>query len=249
MDALQNTTPERPTLTFCVEGLPVRGELLFKAIMRLLDHATHQQWRYHPPSRHERVDLLVFVEGSLPMLCESPNQLPQYMLQLGALGENGCGKLSWPFKPSELEKELNRVGELAVAQRNAQAYAMQFGVQKVSAEPANATTATPVVFDATTALMRLQQWPPARVLSGPGRMRLATLLMGKAMSLGELAQRSALPLDLCEAFVRDLQPIGLLAISSFGSQTAQPQRAPAPKVVQLGLLARIRMRLGIQGYS
>ena len=246
MDAPGQTAHERPTLTFCVEGLPSRGELLFKAIVRLLDHLTQHQWRYHPPSACIRVDLLVVVEGTLPTLSESPDQPMQPMLQLGASGATRQGVLSWPVKPCELQTELNRMGVLIVAQRHTQAYGVLIGAIKAPAPIKPAATAPTVAVDLTTALLRLQQWPQPKLLTRPGCMRLATLLTGRTMGLSELARRAALPLDQCEEFLHDLHHAGLLMVSSNDGAPVQRQTALAAKPVQLGLLDRIRMRLGIQ---
>lgn len=37
---------QRALLSFSVEGLPPREELLFKSLVRLLDHRTHQHWAW-----------------------------------------------------------------------------------------------------------------------------------------------------------------------------------------------------------
>ena len=111
--------------------------------------------------------------------------------------------------------------------------------------------------DTTKDLMRLQKWPPPLLLAGTGRMRLATLLTGKAMSLGELVTRSALPLQVCKAFVDELQIAQLLlSVGITPTQTpvlkpepALPPKTALPKVVQPGLLDRIRIRLGINSPS
>lgn len=242
MDNSRSTALERSILTFCVEGLPAREELLFKSFVRLLDHLTHQQWRYHPPATDTRVDLLVVAKDVQPTYSQRPGQAPQPVLQLGSNGTNGAnghGFLSWPLNPAALEKELNRLGGLAITQRSA------------PQEPALgnvAVTSTPVgpTEPASKAKpMRLQQWPPAHLLTSTDRMRLATLLTSKAMSLKELVHRSALPLPVCEAFVNDMLGAQLLVTPSVVAKTEPPRHAPAQEVVQHGLLARIRMRLGI----
>ena len=53
---------QRSTLTFSVEGLAAREELLFKGYVRLLDHLTEHQWQYREASVLHRVDLLVASE-------------------------------------------------------------------------------------------------------------------------------------------------------------------------------------------
>ena len=247
MDSYRSTVIERSTLTFCVEGLPAREELLFKAFVRLLDHLTHQHWSYQPPAAHQRIDLLVVADGVEPTYSKVPNIPLQPVLRLGSAAADGRGYLSWPLRPNALENELNRLGALTTSQR---------GVLHGEVLFSGAATGTPLATgDTTKDLMRLQKWPPSRLLSGTGRMRLATLLTGKAMSLGELVTRSALPLQVCKAFVDELQSAQLL-LSVGITQTPVLKPEPAlqpkttlPKVVQPGLLDRIRLRLGIKSPS
>ena len=236
MDIYPATVHERSTLTFCVEGLLAREELLFKAFVRLLDHLTHQQWRYQPATAENRIDLLVVAEGVQPTYCKSSNQAMQPVLRLGTTGANGHGILSWPLKPNEIEKELNRIGESVIIQRSAQQ------TLALSTSTSSNALIAPVQ---SMKLMRLQQWPPRHLLEVSGRMRLATLLTGKAMSLEELVFRSALPLRVCEAFVNELQQAGLLMWPASASRPL-PVAVLLPKQVEPSLLTRIRMRLGIQ---
>lgn len=248
-------------MTFCVEGLAAREELLFKSFVLLLDHMTHQQWSYQPAAANQRIDLLVVAEGVELTLYQSADQSQQPVLRLGSSGANGHGYLSWPLKPGLLEVELNRLGGLAIKQR---------GVPHVQALFTGAATAVQAVIDTSKDSMRLLQWPPARLLAGVGRMRLATLLTGKAMQLDELVRRSALSVEICQAFVLDLQRANLLTSPSSSIEPAHPQPAlqkvkqpggqgfdpqvpgsqPAlQKVTQPGLFDRIRLRLGIKSPS
>jgi len=114
--------------------------------------------------------------------------------------------------------------------------------------------------------MRLRRWPLPRLLAEPGRMRLATLLTGKAMGMDELLHRSALSKKICQRFIDDMQTADLLmleeahetthpeivarlsgtpaalASASAYKQSVMPSAKP---VVQPGLLTRIRLRLGM----
>ena len=236
MKDYESTILERPTLTFGVEGLGAREELLFKSFVRLLDHLTHQRWSYQPAAADQRIDLLVVADGVQPTQCQDANQPPQPVLRLGSTGTNGHGHLSWPLKPGALESELNRLGGQSLTQR---------GALHVRVLLTGAATGEQTVTDISEDPMRLLKWPPAKLLAGIGRMRLATLLTGKAMKLDELVRRSALPMDLCRAFVLDLQRANLLISPSQPVQPTYQQPAPLQKVAQPGLLDRIRLRLGI----
>ncbi len=250
----------RPTFTFSVEGLAAREELLFKSYVRLLDYLTEHRWQYHEPSALHRVDLLVTSDQVTPTRFLQNTGQPQALLQLGADNANRSRSyLTWPLKPNELEHQLNRLGRsIEAAAANAQSKVEQ------------ATLPAPLFAELAPAELsarqyRLRQWPRPMLLAEAGRMRLATLLTGKAMSLEEMVFRSALPQSVCERFLADMQTAGLIihpdAEASQGPAWVPPaakkprltphqerQAAqPATKtVVHSGLLDRIRMRFGIK---
>ena len=204
MDTYPPPVLERVTLAFCVDGLQAREELLVKAFIRLLSHLTHQKWHYQPPGETAAIDVLFAAPGTTQAFLERHGKLPPAVLTLGYGGENGRGHLSWPLRANALEKELNRLGGLVITQRSP--------VHDADAVPllSGAYTGQTDASDVLVKQMRLKQWPPARFLAAPGRMRLATLLTGKAMALDELAYRSNLPRRSCEAFVDELQQAQLL---------------------------------------
>lgn len=259
VDSYPSTTVERTTLTFCVEGLEPREELLVKALIRLLDHLTHQQWRYQPPDGKAHIHLLLAAPGTSAAFAARYGQLPPTLLELSHGAGNGHGHLSWPLRPDALEKELNRLGSLAVTRAAP--------VRQVSSTPlfTDIVTNQTRPLEAPAEMMRLQQWPPTHLLAGPGRMRLATLLTGRAMSMDELVYRSKLERRVCQTFVNELQHAGLLynpmssqpALATT-SQTAEPSLAASSRpqevraamlarspLAPVGLLDRIRMRLRI----
>lgn len=238
MDSYRSTVLDRATLTFGVDGLSARDEMLFKTFVRMLDHLTHQQWRYQAATPNQSVDLLVLAEGSKPAAYPSPQ--PQ-VLWLSKEGTRLTGFLPWPLRPEPLEAELNRLGGLAIE---------RLGRNRGPALFTGAATGTPIPRGVPIKLMRLQQWPPAKLLTGSGRMRLATLLTGKAMCLDELVYRSALPVPQCEAFVKDLQRAGLLMEPEVIFKPARLQdtaeSAPPSAAAPQSFFAKIRKRLGLQ---
>ena len=231
---------ERSTLTFCVEGLSAREELLFKAFVRLLGHLTHHNWSYQPPSAHQRIDLLVVADGVEPTYSKIPNIQLQPVLRLGSAAADGHGYLTWPLRSNALENELNRFGALTISRRGVPRGPTLF--------PAAAAGMPLATGDISKDSMRLQRWPPSRLLAGAGLMHLATLLIGKPMTLVELVSRSGLSLQACKAFVEGLQSAQLLlyvGTTPTQTQTQTPVFKPEP-ASQPGLLDRIRMRLGIK---
>ena len=182
-------------LTFSVEGLAAREELLFKGYVRLLDHLTEHHWQYREPSAVQRIDLLVADERVQPTRCFQAAEKLQPVLQLGTTqNDSNPFFLAWPLKPYELENKLNRLGRLIGAgTANGPAPAEQKSIPESKlAAPAQKH-------------YRLRQWPKPSLLTEPGSMRLATLLTGRAMGLDELVFRSALAPQVCERFVAAMQ--------------------------------------------
>ena len=299
-----NKTTEQPTqistvvgqrarLTFSVEGLAAREELLFKGYVRLLDHLTEHEWQYHEASTRNRVDLLVANEHVQPTRCSLAGGQPQFVLLLGANNLNRSPFfLAWPLQPNQLENQLNRLGYLiceGAAPEGPTAMTVEHentlpATLEASTEPAaleaNTVPAPLVVVMAVAAVSaaspvgsvsaepphrhyRLRQWPKPMLLAVPGRMRLATLISGRAMSMDEIVFRSALPKQVCESFVADMQTAGLLlnadapahpALAWAPPPSVKPRLiaaeerqlpSPVPLAPQQGLIARIRMRFGI----
>ena len=273
MDNYPSTVFERTVLTYCVEGLEAREELLVKAFIRLLDHLTHQQWRYQAPDEQTDIHLLLAARGTAGVFARRYGKLPSALLELGHGGDSRHGYLSWPLRPDALEAELNRLGGLAKTQRPFLSPPIS---PPISSPSASASSSSPSS-DPHLKEMRLQQWPPTHLLAGPGRMRLATLLTGKAMDLDALVRHSRLDLATCQAFVGELKQAGLLLLTSPITPTAPTVSTTSPgsstlpgpdgahrmlsrpaesasiaassgkvKAGPIGLLDRIRMRLGIQ---
>lgn len=241
MDSLRTTDFGRRALSYSLEGMAPRDEMLFKSLVRLLDHLTVQKWIYRPPSADHRADLLVVAEHYPPTVYRHPQTAMQPVLSIGK-GAHGEMSMTWPLHPLHLQATLDRLGSAAIVHQANDAQ-------------------TPFVPVPTrgdghaTQLFRLKQWPPTNYLAGVGRMRLATLLTGRAMSLQELQQRSALSLAVCRAFVADLQKGQLVVVTSVEAPATitvvQPHELldlPSASVAfaKPGLLARIRAGLGIK---
>jgi hypothetical protein len=243
---------QRALLSFSVEGLPPREELLFKSLVRLLDHRTHQHWAW----RAGPADLRVVGE-KLPPVGDAP-AVP--VLAVGQTDpQRGGHFLALPLHADALEQTLNRLGAMVV-------HARGLGLAAAEADLAEDDE------------FRLLRWPPAALLEAPHRIRLATLMTGRPTSLGVLRQRSGLGVQECLDFIADLRRSGLLESAQETAQAAQAAQAvraaqdtqaaaatansaffdsvapdsrpalPYPPVrdaVQPGLLARIRSRLSL----
>ncbi|MGJ7611909.1 MULTISPECIES: hypothetical protein [unclassified Variovorax] len=224
---------QRALLSFSVEGLPPREELLFKSLVRLLDHRTHQHWAW----RVDQADLRVVGQDA-----HTDPDAPLRAVPVLAVGQADAPRsghfLALPLHAEELEKTLNRLGAMVV-------HARGLGLAAAEAEPADDDE------------FRLLRWPPAALLETPHRVRLATLMTGRPTSLGVLRQRSGLAAQDCLAFIADLRRSGLLENVREAARAVQhaadgpqpeataPAAPPVRDPVQPGLLARIRSRLGL----
>jgi hypothetical protein len=108
----------------------------------------------------------------------------------------------------------------------------------------------------TTAQFRLNAWPPSIILRADTlRIRLATILISRAMSVDELSQATELPGEHIELFIKDLQRVNLLTViqinrivpaktAQIGNVTLAIQKIVAPSSVR-SLMAQIRQKLGL----
>lgn len=236
MPGFPTTNFDRTKLSFSLEGMSSREEVLFKSFVRLLDHVTNQKWIYRPATADFRVDLLVVAEWFPPTLYKHYHPVAQPVLSVGA-GQERAMHLSLPMQPNKLADELNRVGHQAVQHLAASSNASFMSANEMPGSEGDE-------------LFRLKQWPPSKFLVGTGRMRLATLLSGRALSLHELQRRSALPLAVCRTFTTDLQNAQLL-INTVQERIAGPHEilnlpSAAVAFAKPGLLDRIRASLGIK---
>ncbi|HEX7864856.1 MAG TPA: hypothetical protein VF555_07890 [Variovorax sp.] len=232
----------RPLLSFSVEGLPARDELLFKSLVRLLDHRTHQHWAWQV----EDADLRV-VGDRLPAPPDEAADRPVPLLTIGETPPPRGSFLRLPLHADALEGMLNRLGAVVIHARE-----LGLAASRERAERGEE--------------YRLLRWPSIALLDTTMRMKLATLLASRPASLHALQQRSGASAQECADFIAALERAGLVAGSGHGGTGFASSRAPesiwpdsqvssgteAPRDaavtregVQPGLLARIRSRLSL----
>lgn len=257
-NAAKSSTNARKSFSFCVLGLSARNEILLKAMVRLLRDATLQEWVYAASGR----DLVVLGFGDPKMpavkndLLRRPGADARARLWVGGGSEGERFWVALPLHFKDMEAALNRVGAWLMAQQDNQK----------AAEPFIAPVVDSGVLDNSSGeLFRLLRWPPSELLPDTQRKKAATILLKTPSDLATLARRSGMHLDECTRFVNSLPnlqrsrraagspqgksiyapaessiDIGLLSQRSSGQVAA-----PAPKARHLGILARIRSRLGL----
>ncbi|MDP9895573.1 hypothetical protein J2W32_004779 [Variovorax boronicumulans] len=254
----------RPLLSYSVDGLPARDELLFKSLVRLLDHRTHQQWTWQV----EDADLRVVGDRVPATALDDAADRPVPRLTLGETPPPHGPFLRLPLHADALEVMLNRLGAMVV-------HARELGLPGSALTPA-ARDHSERGRGAHCEEYRLLRWPAAALLDTPMRMKLAALLASRPASLHALQQRSSAGAQECADFIAALEHAGFVAGTGHGhgnagtgfaashapeslwpdsqsfqvsgaSSGADAHRAlaPARAVVAPGLLARIRNRLGL----
>lgn len=206
------------TLTFSVTGLSDKDQTLFKSFVRLLNHRTQQRWLFQESGG----DLLVASESSVPADTARP------VLVLGTGAPSGRHFVSLPIHADDLEPQLNHIGGLLLKARQPQVAA--------------------VADYSMTDRVRLIRWPSTSLLTSRDRIRLATLMTGRPMSLHDVQVRSGLDRAECLAFMSELDAAGMLIHDRYEDtrpQELESAAAGSAAKVATGLLARIRNRLGL----
>lgn len=248
----------RPLLSFSVEGLPARDELLFKSLVRLLDHRTHQHWDWQV----QDADLRVVGDKLSAPPEQDPAERPVPLLTIGDTPPPHGPFLRLPLHADALEAMLNRLGAMLV-------HARELGLAAASRSRSEQV--------ARGEEYRLLRWPSSTLLDTSMRMKLATLLATRPATPQALQQRSGASARECADFISMLERAGFVASSSggggsgsgsgvtgfansrapesiwpdshisSGSEAHHPAAAgPAARAnVEPGLLARIRNRLGL----
>lgn len=213
MDTLHRTERNRTELSFTLDGLGDREQTLFKSFVRLVDHRTMHHWTSVPAGGQLRV-----VGPQHPLAADKTSG---NVLVLG--GTAGARhQLPLPIHADALEAVLNDIGAWL------------------------ADTAAPQHHDAPAGLddqvmVRLTRWPTPELLTTRERIRLATLMTGRPMSLADASLRCGIRREECAAFAAALVRSGMLVTVG----PAQAPRIPHTAPPAAGLIARIRSRLGL----
>jgi hypothetical protein len=242
---------QRGRVRFSVEGLSARDELLFKSLVRLLDNRTPQQWSYST----EQPQLRVVEEDFLPQIRKnllSEVSVDRFsVLVIGHTQQEHLHFLHLPLHANELEVMLNKLGP-----------------QLASFDAAPADPVLPDTSLGNEDAFVLLRWPPVALMGTPARIKLATLMCGKPMTGLLLQKRSGSSAQECADFMDTLLHAQLLERVGAGAPVAgvqqnasatppQPSLAKLPTLaerttataanskVSIGLLARIRNRLGL----
>lgn len=216
MDSNHSADRTRRELAYSFHGCSEREMVLFKSFVRLLDHLTHQHWVYRDTGAH----LQVVREGAAPAV-----RPPDVAVLILADSVNGRPHhLGLPIHADELERELNLLGDL------------------ITVRTPGAVAEAPAINPQQ--LVQLSRWPTPDLLTSRDRIRLATLMTGRPLSLQDIHERSGVAVNSCREFVSALAQSGMLVREAAAVQAREVSTATAA-AIQSGLLSRIRFKLGL----
>lgn len=212
----QQLSFRRPSLSYSIDKLNNRDEIILKSSMRVLDHRTRHHWKCVERGADLRLTTNALDVGSGP----------EMLLYVGCDVVLEGATLPLPLRASEVEEAFNRAGD-AILRARAAAQSMP----------------TRMLLDDDE--FRLRRWPVAALLNTREHLTLATMMSAGPSSVTLLQQRSALPMQICRDFVRDLHRVGLL--NPLPNDSVQPPSGTSSTAMNAptGLLARIRARLGL----
>lgn len=247
-------------------GLPEAEARLVATLFRLHGVEPSFIWSLANGAPYDAV--LADASVSAAQLRAAGKGVPVRRLMAVGVAATGSDEMNRPIRSDHLVDWLNGIevqilhgGGDAFASTNFQAghaSSLQSSGRATSAIPA--TPAIPVsapTANLTTGRFKLKRWPPPAVLAADVvRIRAATLLSRRSMSLAELCTLSKMAPDRSEAFVRELLERGLLdlvaaVVNPLGVQALSPPLADIPRATPArtgfgrGLIGSIRRRFGM----
>lgn len=211
-----------------VHQLPLPQAGLVRALVQLLSRGSANfRWTF---AQEAPYDALIVDPHSPDLRDPSLLAAAPALSILGAPPEPasaGFTVLEWPLRAERLESWLTSVQQ-----------------QVAAPDP---RPPPPMAAQAPDACYRLKRWPPQELLRDPFRIRLATLLSRRHLSLAELVQISGQDAARCQTFLQMLQGFNLLELRAADApDSGMPSNAAhAPSPPQRGLIQSIRRRLGI----
>jgi len=216
----------RTPLYFGLHGLNDREAVLFKSCMNIISARTRHQWIW----QKNVVNLLVLTDEAMGQLSEAFKMMPIICIgdKLPAVrqGDNQREYLSRPLRPMDILACVDRLGDWIVKNDS-----LGIDLHAMS--------------NASVSAVRLRRWPPVQLLTDAHRTRLATLLTGQPVTLAWLQQRSGAPAAVCADFLAELEQANLLESTHITTTLPKVIVSTAASTPKMGLLGRIRQRLGL----
>ena len=233
---------QRQIFSYSTHLLTARDDMLLKNLVRLVDHKSQHVWV------HTTNQASLNIIGDA-IVSKTDAQLPPQAAKATLMVVHGPHRsqpfVLLPIHAQELVDALDKIGtKLAAAST----------VSKAS--QTDALPNLPTAPQSSAYQYRLTSWPSRELIKTPNRIKLATIMIGGYHSVDKLQLRSGLNADDCAVFLQEMQAAGLVmqlepagpVAASSAAATHAPSGAGVtkPKIqLQSGLLARIRLRLGL----
>lgn len=222
------------SLKLGLAGLPEAEGNLIATLFRL--HAVERSFiwtlKKAPPYDALLIDASFPEEATLPLRGRNTS-----IMRLSAPGQQTPGEMHRPIRSDRLISWLNSI-EVGLLHGGHDAFASTASHSVIGASSFESAAARPAASSMPGALRpgtidlsdetlayKLKRWPPASALAkNVGRIRVATVLSRKPITIKELVALSRIAADDCEAFLQTLAQHHLLAIE----RRASEPRAAAP---------------------
>ena len=249
-------------------GLPQAEMRLIATLFRL--HGVEPSFIWTLPSQAPFDAILV--DASVPESDIAPlRSSGARVMRLSAPGQPLEGEMSRPIRSDRLIAWLKgieagllqgeRPGAVATASHFPPAAALlsnpPSGATKSPSTPSKATEAVPLDLSDTALTFKLKRWPPSYLVEKDvNRIRLATVLSRKPISLGELTALARIGDSDCKTFIQSVAMLDLLHVERRTEKSpeqdllaefplkVEPSR-PAAKKGGFALISSIRRRFGL----
>lgn len=210
----------KKVFNFRLIGVIPRDAALFASYVRVLDFRLEHKWQYQDSDAH------LIIYGSPSTQIQSVEIQDEFVHALCfSASETGENFLRLPLNSAEIEAALNRIGNLINLRQDQQ------NTSAINPEQS----------------YRLKRWPPAGLLNTSDRIRFATLLTKRVLSVSKLHTHTGLALEKCRLFVEELLSNDLLeevAAEVEKSLDPQSKRIEQDKgISRSGLISLIRSNL------
>jgi hypothetical protein len=240
-----SATVANSAYSFTLRQVTPRDELVFKSAVRVLQGRTCHQWLY--TDDRQAADLVVLGDCLPDRAPRMEDLLARNTLRISATVRDGFEGLSLPLRIDDVLVQLDKAGRQIAKRETAHKPVSKTASNTALPSPARASQhdRTP-----TNARVVLTRWPEVALLQRDIRyLKLAAILTGQPVSIAELAARTQFPIQLCRGFVDALRACQLVRVLDDQHGLKMPVQTPThghkPESAPLGLIARIRSRLGM----
>lgn len=230
------------TLRLGAYELPPGEVVLVQTLLRLFQQGSPSHWTFVNAPPYDALLADGTTESSQKLDADT---MAHAVLRLTRMHDaDAPNTLQRPIRAERLQKWLEVVERDLLGARPAEPVVPE---SAATDRPADETALAAEGTAADLTRFKLRRWPPTITLRGDAnRIRMATMLSRRALSVTELATLSRQSPSDCQTFVSLLRNAGLVDQRTPEPAASAPASAPAPEPkFGRGLIAGIRRRLGL----